>query len=111
VGEWGSLAVVERHWGKKFGSLLQKAAEDRLRTCGCGVAQLELLTPTHWEHDHKNRLKRWYVDKLGYALKTGEYISSTTAFPAKTQLIPKGQLACDAEFTLYRRRLRKLGKA
>ena len=103
VGEWGSLAVVEQRWGHGLGSVLQKAAEEHLAQCGCSVAQLELLTPTHWEHDHKNRLKRWYVDKLGYQLKTGDYASSTTRFTEGTMLLKTGQLACDAEFTIYRR--------
>ena len=53
VGEWGGLAVGEAHQGRGVASALVSAAEAELRTAGCTLAQLELLTPAHWKHGRR----------------------------------------------------------
>ena len=107
VGEWGGLAVAKPWQGQGLGTVLRKAAEKRLMAVhGCTHAELELLTPSNWEHEHKERLRRWYVDRLGFALKVpGDYEASTTRFPSGSLLMDRMLLCTDADFTVYRRAL------
>ena len=106
VGEWGGLAVAKEYQGRGFGSILQRAAEEKLKTHGCTVAQLELLTPSTWKHEHKERLRGWYVDKLGFQLQfPGDYDRSTTKLPSGSLLMDRMLLVTDADFTIYRRAL------
>ena len=106
VGEWGGLAVHPDYQNKGYGTLLQAAAERALKDAGCIVAQLELLTPSNWEHAHKERLRQWYVEKLGYSLKVpGDYEKSTTSMPKGTRLLERFLLATASDFTVYRRKI------
>ena len=106
VGEWGGLAVHPDFQKQGYGSMLQSAAENRLLEAECEYAQLELLTPSNWTHDHKERLRSWYVNKLGYALKvTGEYAKSTTSLPEGTMLLGRFLLATAADFTIYHKKI------
>ena len=106
VGEWGCLAVHSDHQKKGYGTLLQTTAEMYLKEAGCTIAQLELLTPKNWKHDHKERLRQWYVEKLGYSFKVkGDYVNSTESIPEGTKLFERFLLATDADFTVYRRRI------
>ena len=106
VGEWGGIAVVPEHQHQGYGTVLQQAAEQCLREHGCAIAQLELLTPSHWKHDHKERLRQWYCDKLGYTLKIqDDYTSSTTTFSSGALLLGRILLGTDVDFTLYRRKI------
>ena len=106
VGEWGGLAVHPDHQHQGYGSLLHTAAEHCLKEHGCIIAQLELLTPSDWKHDHKERLRRWYVGKLGYQLKVpGDYVNSTSTVPSGTLLLGRFLLTTNADFTIYQRRI------
>ena len=106
VGEWGGLAVGEAHQGRGVARALVSAAEAELRAAGCTLAQLELLAPAHWKHDHKERLHAWYVARLGYGLQVpGDYMASTTRLPRGTLLLGRFELAVESDFTVYRRRL------
>ena len=107
VGEWGCLCVNEEHQGQGLGSLLVSAAEEHLRTVGgCDTSQLELLTPSNWQHEHKERLRVWYTHKLGYELKegSGKYAESTETIKEGVCLLGRFLLATDSDFTVYRRR-------
>ncbi|KAK7752025.1 hypothetical protein SLS62_005988 [Diatrype stigma] len=66
IGEFGMLALDERHRGSGLGRDMVRFAEERCRT-GLGVAavQLELLFPTGFEHAFKVRLAGWY-GRMGY---------------------------------------------
>ena len=49
-----------------------------------------MLTPRNWQHQHKERLRKWYVDKLGYELKLpGDYDASTTRVLSGETLVPR----------------------
>jgi GNAT superfamily N-acetyltransferase len=107
IGEWGCLAVADGQLNRGLGSMLVAAAESRLRAAKCCTAQLELLTPVHWRHEHKERLREWYT-KIGYKLKVpGDLPASTTQFKEGTRLQDNERfvLACDANLTAYRRPL------
>ena len=57
-------------------------------------------------HDHKERLRAWYVARLGYGLQVpGDYMASTTRLPRGTLLLGRFELAVESDFTVYRRRL------
>jgi GNAT superfamily N-acetyltransferase len=107
IGEWGCLAVADGQLNRGLGSMLVTAAESRLRAAKCCTAQLELLSPIHWRHEHKERLREWYT-KIGYKLKVpGDFSSSTVQFKEGTRLMDNERfvLACDANLTAYRRPL------
>lgn len=108
IGEWGCLAVALQHQGKGYGRLLIQAAEKHLDSeHSCTHVQLELLSPSRWKHGHKERLRTWYTSPaLGYELAVpGDYDASTQQFAAGTMLAGRFELATDADFTLYRKRL------
>jgi len=105
VGEWGCLAVATEEQGKGVGSRLIDAAEEALRVAGCQTAQLELLAPVGWDQEHKKRLRVYYTERRGYALKTGLFATSTTSLEAGTCLFGEITLATDASFTIYTRAL------
>mmetsp|Transcript_14014 Transcript_14014/g.28422 ORF Transcript_14014/g.28422 Transcript_14014/m.28422 type:complete len:218 (-) Transcript_14014:8-661(-) len=106
VGEWGGLAVAEAQQGRGVARALVSAAEAELRAAGCTFAQLELLSPAHWKHGHKERLREWYVERLGYSLRVpGDYMGSTTRLPCGTLLLGRFELATESDFTVYRRRI------
>lgn len=104
-GEWGCLAVAVEEQGKGVGSQLVDAAEEALRAAGCQTIQLELLTPIMWVQEHKERLRMRYTEKLGYALKSGDFDTSTTTFEEGALLFGRFTLATDAGFTVYTRTL------
>lgn len=105
VGEWGCLAVAVEEQMKGIGSQLIDAAENALRAAGYKTAQLELLAPVMWVQEHKERLRIYYTEKRGYALKTGDFDTSTTTFEEGTVLLDRVTMATDAGFTIYTRTL------
>lgn len=109
LGEWGGLAVASGAQGHGLGSVLVAAAERHLQASGCTLAELELLAPSAWEHAHKERLRNWYVERLGYDLKVhDDYKASTMSLPQGTLLLDRFELATASDFTVYRRRLTNL---
>jgi GNAT superfamily N-acetyltransferase len=107
VGEWGCLAVATLHQRSGLGRLLVSTAEHYLKNeLHCSFIQLELLAPSHWEHAHKQMLRCWYTDRLGYALRfTNDYERSTSRLPTGSLLGGKFLLATDADFTCYRKKV------
>jgi len=111
VGEWGGLAVDRRLQGQKLGSKLVAAAEVHLRDAwGCSEAQLELLAPVAWRHDHKERLRAWYVDRLGYRLRVPDDFDASSSREVEGTYLDgeesgKFRLLTDSYFTVYRREL------
>jgi len=111
IGEWGCLAVRPACQGLGYGNMLIKAAEKYFRECthdkgiggACTHAQLELLSPSHWKHDHKERLRNWYTKRLGYKLKdaSGDYDKSTVRVKKGELLLGKFELGTDSDFTQY----------
>jgi len=97
-GTWGCLAVEQSYQGKGLGRRLVHAAEEFLVKQGCQVIQLELLAPSHWKHTHKERLRTWYTERLGYT-----YEASTTSMKKGTLLAGTFRLATDSAFTNYRK--------
>ena len=91
----------------------------RLPHCAClpeasrsaRASALETRSPTLTRlssprHDHKERLRAWYVARLGYGLQVpGDYMASTTRLPRGTLLLGRFELAVESDFTVYRRRL------
>ena len=103
-GTWGCLAVQQSHQGKGLGRRLVLAAEECLADQGCKVIQLELLAPSHWKHSHKERLREWYTEQLGYELSVpGDYETSTTRMKEGSLLVGRFILATDSDFTNYRK--------
>lgn len=105
LGEFGLLAVDESIQGKGLGSLLIQSAERIMEVEGrCCRSQLELLYPSEWKHEHKERLKKWYFN-LGYRKGT------TKCLPESTKLLglDRMELACDASFTVYTKTLSTTG--
>jgi GNAT superfamily N-acetyltransferase len=106
-GEWGCFAVSlgEQHHG--HGRRLVQAAEDYARNeLGCTWLQLELLSPAHKRHAHKDMLREWYTTRLGYRLKwLNEHEKSSVRFPKGELLMGIFQLATDADDTIYRKQL------
>lgn len=107
VGGWGCLAVDLDQQGHGYGSKLIRAAEDYLTTqLHCTHAQLEILSPTNWKHEHKERLRSWYTKRLGYQLLVpDDYKASSVQLKAGTKLGERCRLAVDADYTAYRKRL------
>lgn len=104
--EWGCLAVQLDAQGQGHGRRLVEAAERIIRDEWHGQwAQLELLAPTHWKHDHKERLREWYTARLGYHPLHEEVPPCTTRLAQGTLLGGRFRLATDADFTVYRKRL------
>ena len=66
--EFGMFAVHEKYQKLGLGKFLILAAEERSRHAGCESLQCELLSPTKYEHDVKERLRVWY-QKLGYKIE------------------------------------------
>jgi predicted GNAT family N-acyltransferase len=106
VAEFGCLAVNQENKRSGLGKVLVLAAEEHLKVkLGCSVAQLELLAPSSWKHEHKERLRGWYL-RMGYStLAKGDYDASTTTLPAGSLLGDRFVLATDADFTCYRKEL------
>lgn len=106
VAEWGCLAVAADSQRKGYGNLLVQAAEKHIRdVLECDVAQLELLAPSSWKHDHKERLRTWY-QRMGYHLaETDDYEASTMRLPEGSLLGDRFVLATDSDFTRYRKKL------
>jgi len=107
VGGWGCLAVDLAQQGHGYGLKLIRAAEDYLTTqLHCTHAQLEILSPTNWTHEHKERLRSWYTKRLGYQLLVpDDYKASSVQLKAGTKLGERCRLAVDADYTAYRKRL------
>lgn len=105
VAEFGCLAVNQENKRSGLGKVLVQAAEAHLKVkLGCSVAQLELLAPSTWKHDHKERLRGWYL-RMGYTLAKEDYEASTTTLPAGSLLGDRFVLATDSDFTCYRKAL------
>jgi ribosomal protein S18 acetylase RimI-like enzyme len=106
-GEWGCLAVAvaEQHHG--HGRRLVQAAENYARNeLGCTWLQLELLSPAHERHAHKDRLRDWYTTRLGYTLKwVNDHEKSSVRFPEGELLQGIFRLATDADDTTYRKQV------
>jgi N-acetylglutamate synthase-like GNAT family acetyltransferase len=105
VAEWGCLAVNEENKRSGLGKVLVQAAEEHLKVkLGCSVAQIELLAPSSWKHEHKERLRGWY-QRMGYILSKEDYEASTMRLPGGALLGDRFVLATDADFTCYRKKL------
>jgi ribosomal protein S18 acetylase RimI-like enzyme len=106
-GEWGCLAVALADQRQGHGHQLVQAAEDYAKNeLGCNFLQLELLSPTHERHQHKDMLREWYTTRLGYQLKlASDYDKSTIRLRGGTLLQGTFQLATDADSTSYRKQL------
>lgn len=104
VAEWGCLAVSDqgKGWGRKLVEAAHKHIVDQLE---CHTAQLELLAPSRWKHEHKERLREWYL-RLGYQLKVNnDYQASTVTMPEGSVLASRFVLATKADFTCYQKKL------
>jgi N-acetylglutamate synthase-like GNAT family acetyltransferase len=106
IGEWGCLAVATDHQGKGYGTVLVEAMESYMKQSHhCSVAQLELLAPSNWKHEHKERLRRWY-HRMGYELLVkGDYTASTQTLREGSILGERFLLATQADFTTYQKKL------
>jgi GNAT superfamily N-acetyltransferase len=106
-GEWGCFAVAlaEQHQG--HGRRLVHAVESYARNeLGCSWLQLELLSPTHERHAHKDMLREWYTTRLGYQLKwVNDHEKSSVRFSKGQLLQGIFLLATDADDTTYRKQL------
>jgi N-acetylglutamate synthase-like GNAT family acetyltransferase len=105
VGELFCLAVSKVCQGKGYGRQIMLVAEDLLRSKGCVTVQLKLLSPTHWKHAHKERLRSWYTERLGYSLLKESYASATTKMPKGAMFANRIVLATDADLTVYKKNL------
>ena len=104
IGEWGCLAVAQSQRQSGYGKILVSAAENHLVQMGCTTLQLELLAPSTFRHEHKERLRRWYTERLGYKLKVADdYTGSTVSLSEGTLLLSRFVLQTDADFTTYQR--------
>jgi GNAT superfamily N-acetyltransferase len=106
IGEWGCLAVAADHQGKGYGAILVAAVEFYMKhSHSCSVAQLELLAPSNWKHEHKEHLRRWY-QRMGYELQVdGDYSASTITLREGSVLGERFRLATQADFTTYQKKL------
>lgn len=68
---FGMLVTSHAYRGTGIGRQLVDAAEQWARTQGCHTMCLELLTPTHWQQEHKEFLKAWYT-RLGYRIHSSK---------------------------------------
>ena len=103
IGEWGTFAVDPKYQGKGYGSQLIKAAENHLYNIKkVNSICVELLSPIEWQHDHKERLRKWY-QKLGYNLND----SCTLTFN-KGEMLFEGcermRLGHNCEFKVYEKK-------
>jgi tetratricopeptide (TPR) repeat protein/GNAT superfamily N-acetyltransferase len=105
--EWGCLAVAVAEQQQGHGRRLVQAAEDYARNeLGCTWLQLELLSPAHERHAHKDMLREWYTTRLGYQLKwVNDHEKSSTRYPKGELLLGVVRLVTDADFTTYRKQL------
>jgi GNAT superfamily N-acetyltransferase len=106
-GEWGCFAVdlAEQHQG--HGRRLVQAAEDYAKNeLGCAWLQVELVSPAHERHAHKDMLREWYTTRLGYQLKwANDHEKSSIRFSKGELLMGIFQVATDADDTTYRKQL------
>jgi ribosomal protein S18 acetylase RimI-like enzyme len=107
VCEWGCFAVALADQHQGHGRRLVHAVESYARKeLGCTWLQLELLSPTHERHAHKDVLREWYTTRLGYQLKwVNDHEKSSIRFPKGKLLLGIVRLATDADFTIYRKQL------
>lgn len=102
VGFWGCFGVDQAFQGLGVGRLLVEFAEGTIRK-ETSWAQIELLKPRDWQHDHKERLLQWYM-RMGYTEKVSiEYISKNGTFgcPGSASF----RALTDSEIIQYRKKL------
>jgi GNAT superfamily N-acetyltransferase len=93
---FGMLALDHdmKYRNKGYGSLLVKKAEGFALENGFGFMDLELLKPTLFAHDHKNRLEAWY-EKIGYVYQFSSIFTNLELLIIK-----------DYDFKIYRKALK-----
>jgi GNAT superfamily N-acetyltransferase len=101
TAEFGMLVADPNYRGIGIGSELVKAAESWALNQNRSVMRLEVLSPKNWEHPHKEFLKKWYT-RIGYVLDSVEPFEKS--HPDKIN-----NLATVCEFTVYHKKLSKIG--
>ena len=97
IGEWGCLAVHPKYQQKGYARRLVQAAEYHLQhQHGCIRLQLQLLTPVDWVQTHKERLRKWYQDRLNY-----QPLEFCCEYKTKGDTLGPLVFATDAVFTTY----------
>jgi ribosomal protein S18 acetylase RimI-like enzyme len=106
-GEWGCFAVAVAEQNQGHGRRLVQAAEDYAQNeLGCAWLQIELVSPAHGRHAHKDMLREWYTTRLGYQLKwADDHDKSSIRFSKGELLQGIFRLATDANDTAYRKQL------
>jgi GNAT superfamily N-acetyltransferase len=97
TGDVGLLAAAPEEWGTGVGRELMRAAEDRMGSEGFTSMQVELLVPTEWVHEEKERLLSWYT-RLGYRFVRRAPFEEVAGHLAS-------QLATPCEFLILRKSL------
>lgn len=73
LGHFGMLALDVEHRGGGYGRELVKFAEQFCKSLGCTKMQCELLVPTTFRHEFKERNEIWYT-RMGYSrTKSGDF--------------------------------------
>jgi hypothetical protein len=103
VFELGCFAVDVARQGERLGHLLFQQAELYVQDILMGhILQVQLVSPTHWKHSHKERLRQWYTERLKYHLSVpNDYKQSTIQLPAQYQLMPNAIFQVDVDITSY----------
>lgn len=97
TGEFGMLAVDEKHQGNGIGRALIQFAEEKCKSENLQKMQLELLVPQEGSHPFKTILEKWYT-RIGYDPVHTETVESL--FP---DLAP--QLAIPCQFIIFQKEL------
>lgn len=97
VGEFGMLAVPDRHRSLGLGRALVDYAEGWAREKGAAIMQLEILTPRDWIQPSKEFLFKWY-GRRGY-----KAIRKQPFEQMHPRLVPL--LATDCDYTVWEKNL------
>ncbi|WP_453993331.1 GNAT family N-acetyltransferase [Bacillus nitroreducens] len=98
TGEFGMLAVDEKHQGSGIGRELIRFAEQKCNAEKLRKMQLELLVPQEGSHPDKVKLEKWYT-RIGYQPIRTESID--TSFPRLAQM-----LAIPCKFIIFQKELK-----
>ncbi|KAG9254493.1 uncharacterized protein F5Z01DRAFT_108555 [Emericellopsis atlantica] len=80
LSNFGMLALDQAYRSTGIGRRMVVFVEEESRRRGCENCSCELLMPTEFTHEYKERTQKWY-EKMGYSVvKVGDFATEYPAF-------------------------------